>query len=216
MIEETLQPTTIVKTNSSPLNIQHQPEADSIDPILTSAYQAYQSGDYAAAEQRYQNALTQDPNNRDALLGLAAIAQQHGQDNAALKYYHRVLVLDPHDPVAHAALASLTPGEFDRKESDLKQLIAQQPDSAALHFAQGNQYAEQSRWAEAQQAYFNALAAEPSNALFAFNLAISLDHLGQGNIAAQYYRQALQFDTTGHSGFVHEHAQQRLNQLTKH
>ncbi len=214
--EDASQTANIIKTSPPPLNIRHQPEADSIDPILAGAYQAYQSGDYAAAEQRYHNALSQDPNNRDALLGLAAVAQQQGQDNAALKYYHRVLVLDPRDPVAHAALASLTPGDFDSKENDLKQLIAQQPDSAALHFAQANQYAGQSRWAEAQQAYFNALAAEPSNALFAFNLAISLDHLGQNNIAAQYYRQALQFDTTGHSGFVREHAQQRLNQLTQH
>ena len=206
--------TRIAKTEPNKLNIRHQQEADAIDPILASAYQAYQNGNYATAEQRYRNALTHDENNRDALLGLAAIAQQQGQEKAALQYYRRVLLLDPRDAVAHAALAALGSGDAVNKESDLKQLIALQPDSAALHFALGNQLADQSRWAEAQQAYFDALAAEPNNALFAFNLAISLDHLGQRVVAAQHYRQALQLDTSGNSGFARDQAQQRLNQLT--
>jgi Tfp pilus assembly protein PilF len=206
--------TTQVETTT--LNIRHRPESDSIDPILSDAYQAYQTGDYTTAEQHYRDALTQDQNNSDALLGLAAIAQQQGKDDAAIQFYHRILALDPHDPVAQAALTSLTPAEAGNKEFRFKQLIAQQPESAALHFALGNQYAEQSRWIEAQQAYFNAYTAEPSSALFAFSLAISLDHLGQSNTAAQYYRQALQLDTSGNSGFTREQVQQRLNQLGSH
>jgi Flp pilus assembly protein TadD len=198
------------------LNIQHQPEPDSIDPVLTAAYQAYQNGNYEVANQRYHEAISKDSRNRDALLGLAAIAQQQGQDDMAVNYYRRVLALDPRDAVAQAALASFGSEDNANKESRLKQLISQQPESAALHFALGNQYADQSRWAEAQQAYFNALALEPSNALFAFSLAISLDHIGQRNAAVQYYRQALQFDTSGNSGFNREKAQQRLNQLTSH
>jgi tetratricopeptide (TPR) repeat protein len=204
------------KHNTVPLDIQHRPEPDAIDPILMSAYQSYQKGDYEAAGKLYHGALSKDSKNRDALLGLAAIAQQQGQDDAALQYYRRVLSLDPRDPVAQAALSSFGPGDPVGKETRLKQLIAQQPDSAALNLALGNQYADQSRWHEAQQAYFNALAIEPTNALFAFNLAISLDHIGQRTAAAQYYRQALQFDTSGNSGFNREQAQQRLNQLDSH
>lgn len=204
------------KAETTTLNIRHQPEPDSIDPILSDAYQAYQKGDYAIAEQHYRGALAQDQNNRDALLGLAAIAQQQEKADAAIQYYRRILALDPHDPVTQAALTSLTPADAGNKEIRFKQLIAQQPESAALHFALGNQYAEQSRWIEAQQAYFNAYAAEPASALFAFSLAISLDHLGQGNTAAQYYRQALQLDTSGNSGFTREQVQQRLNQLGSH
>jgi len=209
--------TQAAKANTSKtLNIQHQPEADAIDPILASAYQAYQSADYETAGKRYHDALGKDQKNRDALLGLAAVAQQQGQDETAVHYYRRVLVLDPRDPAAQAALASFGSGDPALKESHLKQLLMQQPDSAALNFALGNQYADQSRWAEAQQAYFNALAIEPGNALFAFNVAISLDHIGQRNIAAQYYRQALQFDTSGNSGFARDQAQRRLNQLSSH
>ncbi len=209
-------PAMIGQENSATLNIQHQPEPDSIDLVLTEAYQAYQNGNYEVANQRYHDALSKEPKNRDALLGLAAIAQQQGQDNIAVNYYRHVLTLDPRDPVANAALASFGPADSGSKESRLKVLVSQQPESAALHFALGNQYADQSRWAEAQQSYFNAIALEPNNALFAFSLAISLDHIGQRNSAAQYYRQALQFDTLGNSGFNREKAQQRLNQLTSH
>lgn len=195
------------------LEIQHTQEPDSIDLILASAYTSYQNGDHADAWQRYRAAYAKDPKNRDALLGLAAIAQQQGQDDTALHYYRQVLLLDPRDPVAHAGLSSFGGGDSALKESRLKQLISQQPDSAALSFALGNQYAEQSRWPDARQAYFDALALEPANALFAFNLAISLDHLGQRKAAARHYQQALQFDTTGHSGFNRAQAQQRLNEL---
>ena len=168
------------------------------------------------AVKNYRNALNKDPKNRDALLGLAAIAQEQGQDEISVQYYRRVLALDPRDPVAQGAMASFGSTDPSLKESHLKQLISQQPDSSALNFALGNQYADQARWAEAQQAYFNALAIEPNNALFAFNVAISLDHIGQRNAAVQYYRQALQFDTSGKSGFSRDKAQQRINQLTNH
>jgi Flp pilus assembly protein TadD len=206
-------PAKTARTAAKTLEIERKQEANSIDQVLASAYQAYQSGDYANAWQRYREALVINPKNRDALLGLAAISQQQGQDDSALHYYRQVLALDPRDPVAQAGLASFGSADAATKESRLKQLIAQQPDSAALQFSLGNQYVTQSRWSDAQQAYFNALAIEPSNALFAYNLAISLDHLGQRKVAARYYQQALQFDAAGHAGFNHAQAQQRLNEL---
>ena len=70
-------------------------------------------------------------------------------------------------------------------------LCRYQPDSPVLYFALGNLYAQQSRWSEAQQAYFRAYAGDPDNADFLFNLAVSLDHLHQNKLAAQYYQMAL-------------------------
>lgn len=196
------------------IQIQKQFENDGIFNMLTAAYQAYQSGDLGTAWQRYREVLQKDAKNRDALLGMAAIAQQQGQDDAAMQYYRQVLLLDPRDPVAQAGMSAFSTGDAAGKESRLKQSISQTPQSAALHFALGNLYTEQSRWGDAQQAYFNAIRLEPGNAQFAFNLATSLDHLGQRKLAAQYYAQALQIDTTGNAGFDRVQTQQRLNQLT--
>ena len=186
---------------------------DDIYTTLTAAYQAYQKGDLGTAWQRYREALLKDAKNRDALLGMAAIAQQQGQDDAAIQYYKHVLALDPRDPVAQAGMSAFSTSDTAGKESRLKLSVAQTPQSASLHFALGNLYTEQSRWGDAQQSYFNAFRLEPANAQFAFNLATSLDHLGQAKLAAQYYGRALQIDTSGNAGFDRVQTQQRLNQL---
>jgi Flp pilus assembly protein TadD len=202
------------RTAGSNVAIQRKVEADDITPALLDAWQAYQRGDYVTAAQGYRQVLGKDAHNRDALLGMAATAQQQGQDEASQRYYRQMLVLDPRDPVAHAALSVYLPGDAGDTESRLKQLLAGEPRSGALHFALGNLYAEQSGWGDAQQYYFNAYSLEPTNAQFAFNLAVSLDHLGQRKLAAQHYQQALQLDVSGNSGFDRAQAQQRLNELT--
>ncbi|MDO8991079.1 MAG: hypothetical protein Q7U91_15755 [Sideroxyarcus sp.] len=198
---------------TSGVDFQRKAAPDTVTPALLDAWQAYQRGDYVTATQGYRMVLGKNAHNRDALLGLAAIAQQQGNDESAQHYYRQLLVLDPRDPVAQSALMTYAP-DSGNTESRLKQMLADQPRSGALHFALGNFYVEQSAWSEAQQYYFNALTLEPSNAQFAFNLAVSLDHLGQRKLAAQYYQQAVQLDTSGNSGFDRTQAQQRLDELT--
>jgi Flp pilus assembly protein TadD len=201
---------------TSGIQIKRQIEIDTTFSTLTEAYRAYQSGDFVTSSQRYRAVLQKDAKNRDALLGLAAIAQQQGQDNAAMHYYKQVLMLDPRDPAALAGMSTFSTGDIADKESRLKQSIAQSPQSAVLNFALGNLYTEQSRWGDAQQAYFNAFRLEPANAQFAFHLATSLDHLGQNKLAAQYYGQALQLDTSGNAGFDRAQTEKRQQQLLAH
>lgn len=204
---------TTPSTSDTGIQVQRKYENDAIYTTLTAGYQAYQSGDYGTAWQRYREVLQKDAKNRDALLGIAAIAQQQGQDESAIQSYRQVLALDPRDPVALAGLSAFSTGDAASKESRLKSSIAQTPQSAALYYALGNLYTEQSRWGDAQQAYASGLKIEPANALFAFSLATSLDHLGRGKQAAQYYQQALQFDTSGNSGFDRVQTEQRMKQL---
>lgn len=200
---------------AQPISIERSREATSIDPAVLAGYQAYREGNLEAARQHYAEALRRDASNRDALLGLAAIAQQQSQDAAAAHYYRQVLALDPRDPVAHAGMSALLDAiDNAGAESRLKQLLAQQPHSAALYFALGNHYAEQLRWSEAQQAYFEAVRLAPDDGQVVFNLAVSLDHLSQGKIAAQYYQRALQLGPTDTADFNRVQVQQRLTELT--
>jgi tetratricopeptide (TPR) repeat protein len=192
--------------------IERQPEADSLTPLLQAAYKEYRAGDLESAHRDYAAALHQAPQNRDALLGMAAIAHAKGEDALAAQYYDKLLTLDPRDPQAQAGMSALEKGNASGKESRLKLLLDQQPQSAALNFALGNLYAEQSRWAEAQQAYFNAYSLQPDAAQYAYNLGISLDHLGQRKPAAQYYERALQLDGSANA-IDHAQIQQRLNEL---
>ena len=188
----------------------------SVDPSVEQGYQAFQKNDLAAARDSYQKALARDPNNRDALLGLAAIDVRSGQLEAAEARYLKVLETDPRDGQATAALVSLR-GRLDpvASESRLKTLIANQPNTAQLHFALGNQYAQQSRWAEAQAAYFKAYSIDPENADYVFNLAVSLDQLRQKKTALEYYQRALALVGNRPATFDSSQARARVQELSK-
>jgi len=188
----------------------------SIDPLVEQAYQAFQRNDLAAARDGYQRALAREPTNRDALLGLAAIDVRSGQLGSAEARYLRLLEIDPRDSHAVASLISLR-GQLDpvASESRLKSLIASQPEAALLHFSLGNQYAQQSRWSEAQAAYFKAHSVDPENADYAFNLAVSLDQLHQGKLALEFYQRALALTDRRAASFNPAHARLRVQELSK-
>ena len=188
----------------------------SVDPLVEQAYQAFQRNDLAAARDGYQRALAREPTNRDALLGLAAIDVRSGQLNSAEARYLKLLEIDPRDSHAAASLISLR-GQLDpvASESRLKSLIATQPESALLHFSLGNQYAQQSRWSEAQAAYFKAHSVDPENADYAFNLAVSLDQLHQGKLALEFYQRALALTDKRAASFNPAHARLRVQELSK-
>ena len=196
---------------SSQIRIDRQ-KSERLDPLLGDAYAAYRDGRLDEAQQLYLSLFRKDARNADALLGLAAIAQQRGDNMSAAQYYGRVLDLDPRNPVANAGMSALSVDD-GYNESRLKNLLREQGNSATLHFALGNLYAGQLRWGDAQQAYFNAYTLESGNAEFAFNLAVSLEHLGQNKLAAQYYQRALQLDPSHSAGFNHAQISQRIAEL---
>jgi Flp pilus assembly protein TadD len=198
------------QNNSVHVLEQHQDEP--IDALLHNAYLAYRSGKLEQAQQQYREALNLDSSNTDALLGLAVIAQRRGMDSMAAHYYAKVMALDPRNAVANAGMSALTTD--DNRESRLQTLLNEQQDSASLHFALGNYYAGLARWGEAQSAYFDAYKLEPDNAELAFNLASSLDHLGQKKLAAQYYERALQLDAGKQAAFDHAKILTRIEALT--
>ncbi|TMG69812.1 MAG: tetratricopeptide repeat protein, partial [Betaproteobacteria bacterium] len=187
-----------------------------VDPALEQAYQAFQRNDLAAAREGYQRVLAREPTNRDALLVLAAIDVRSGQLDSAESRYLKLLEMDPRDTHAVASLIALR-GPLDpvAAESRLKTLIANQPEAAHLHFSLGNQYAQQSRWTEAQGAYFKAYSVDPENADYAFNLAVSLDHLRQRKLALEFYQRALTLVDKRAATFSPAQARSRVQELSR-
>ncbi|GGC10934.1 tetratricopeptide repeat protein [Pseudoduganella buxea] len=182
-----------------------------INPVVQNAYAAFTAGDYATARNHYDIALRQDPNNRDALLGSAAVALRDNRGEQAAAVYARLLQLNPNDPDALAALVSMRGGDATRAESRLNDVLKTQPEAAPVLFALGNLYARQGRWPEAQQSYFRAYTAAPGNPDYAFNLAVGLDRLNQGRLAITYYQKALALNGT--AGFDRAAVQRRLQEL---
>jgi Tfp pilus assembly protein PilF len=186
------------------------------DPLLEGAYRAFNAGDLATARADYQQVLRSNPDSRDALLGQAAVETQAQHYDAAEGYYIRLLELDPRDAHAQAGLIGLR-GQVDplAAESRLKNLIAAQPEAGFLHFTLGNQYAAQGRWAEAQQAYFQAYASDPEHPDFCYNLAISLDRMHQTARALEHYRRALALAEARPVSFDKAQVSRRVAQLER-
>jgi len=197
-----------------PIRIDRSPARDPEFRQTRNAYEMYRRGDLAGAESAYRQVLQKSPQNRDALLGLAAVALKSGQPAEAQRHYLRLLALNPKDRLALAALTSLQAVQDPVQTlSRLKVLLDRNPDEGYLHFALGNVYAGQRQWPAAQQAFFNAYRSDKSNGDYAFNLAISLDQMGQHAAALDYYREALARAGEASVSFDRDRAQRRIDAL---
>lgn len=183
---------------------------------VADAYRAWKSGRLDQARDIYREVLSNEPKNVDALLGLGGIAQQQGNAQDAIGFFARALELDPRNSSAQAGIIAMT-GQSDpaSSESRLKQLIAREP-SGFLHFTLGNLYARQGQWAQSQQSYFQAYSMNADNADYAYNLAVSLEHIGQDKLAITYYRKAvdLSLKQGGRASFNQEQVIDRIAKLS--
>jgi len=185
-----------------------------LHPMLPQAYAALQAGQLDQAKRLYGDVLGTEPKNADALLGLAAISVREGNSDEATRRYLQLLELEPRNALAQSGLIALL-GRADpvAAESRLKQLIAREP-SAHLYFTLGNLYADQSQWAAAQHAYFQAHHLEPSNPDYAYNLAVGLEHVSQPKLALGFYQRAMQLAAVkGRANFNLAQAQERIGKL---
>jgi Tfp pilus assembly protein PilF len=180
-------------SDSSPLQLSRSAERPRPSSQVVVGYEALRNGDLDGARRAYTAAVATDGMSVDAQLGLATVEARSGNRGPASQRYRRALELDSRNATALAGLAALA--DFSRPEaleSQLRGDLAKFPQSSALHFTLGNLLATQLRWSEAQNEFFEAHRLDPGNADIVYNLAVSLDHLGQTRPAAEFYRRALE------------------------
>ena len=176
---------------------------------ILAAYQSLQEGRLDEARRAYEKLHALEPRNPDVLLGLALIAQRQGRSDDAVQFYLKTLDADPKNAFAQASLTGMIArADPAAAETKFKALIAQQP-AAFLSFGLGNVYAGQGRWNEAQNAYFEAQRREPNSPDYAFNLAVSLEHINQTHAALDYYQRALKLAQAQGGGTAFDVAQVR-------
>jgi tetratricopeptide (TPR) repeat protein len=175
-----------------PMRLAPSAQVPRVPTEVAAGYAALRNGDVALARRSYAAAIAADPGNVDAQLGVATIEARSGNRMLAASHYRKALDIDPRNGTALAGLASLADySQSDGLESHLRADIARDALSPQLQYTLGNLYASQSRWNEAQVEYFEAHRLDPASADILYNLAVSLDHLRQAHLAAEYYRRAL-------------------------
>ena len=196
------------------IEIRKRIRPDYVTASLERAYDALLAGDGASAAEAYRVVLAHEPGNRDAYLGLAAVAARAGRWDEATGYYAQVLAFHPADTIARAALiANDDEDDPARDESRLKALLRNEPQAAHLHFSLGNVYAVQSRWSEARQSYSTAHHFDRGNPDYAYNLAVSLDHLSRHERALGLYREVLVLSRSRPASFEVAAVRQRIRDL---
>jgi len=203
------------KVQSSPLMISTSSQVSEKDLLLIEAYKAYKSGDMDSARSNYDQVLSLDDSNRDGILGRAAIHVQDNEYQQAINKYQQLLLANPKDSMAITSLISVANIDPKSAETQIKTLLREQPEAAYLHFALGNMYGSQSRWSEAQNAYFDALQNKPEDPNYAYNLAVSLEHIGKTETAGIFYQRALENSSKGHVTFDSQRVKQRLQVLSQ-
>jgi Flp pilus assembly protein TadD len=127
----------------------------------------------------------------------------------------KTLEKDPENLIAKTGLINIRaagPSNLSAG-SELKQLLIEHPKQAHLHASLGNFHAQRSEWPAAQAAYFEAFALDSTSPDYAFNLAISLDQIGKPEIAANYYKKAIELFGSRPSQFSRADAERRLEEL---
>ncbi len=199
-----------------PIKIQKQ-QLEPLSNVVLRAYDAYNDGDLQTAKSEYESVLRRQGNNRDALLGLAAISISQNDPETARAIYARLLAENPSDAQAASGITALGPTgqstQAVKSISDVKSMLKQRPNSSQLYFTLGNLYADESRWAEAQKAFFKAYSLDETNPDYLYNLAVSLDYLGKAKAALPFYQKALVQSGLRQSGVPISAAEQRINAI---
>jgi len=198
---------------SNIIQISSESKISDKDRWLREAYAAYQRGDDQLALVKYNAVLGVDPDNRNALLARAAINIQKGRIAEAIRDYQKILLANPKDSLAMSSMIAVANYSPTQSETQLKLMIRDEPNSPYLNFALGNILGAQNRWQEAQGLYFVAFENNPNDPNYAYNLAVSLEHIAKPKLAIAYYERALSNFTKGLATFDREVVDTRLEML---
>ena len=185
------------------------------DKLLNEAYAMHKLGDNTGAIRKYNQVIKADPVNRSALLARASISVQNNDRNSAIDDYQTLLIENPKDSLAMSSLISVANISSFKLESQLKGMIREEPSSPHLNFALANVYGAQNRWYKAQSLYFKALNNNPNDPNYAYNFAVSLEHISKPKLAITYYQRALVNFNNGIPNFKKAVVQKRLETLKK-
>jgi Flp pilus assembly protein TadD len=185
-----------------------------IDADVLRGYKALQNNQFSDARQAYVLVLSRQASHRDALLGLAYAQYGLGDIAQATGLLKRMMELYPRDSEALSALYLISGGDPAQQESLLMQHLSRAEHPAPLLYALGVLYYDQQRYGEAHRVFSRAFSIEPTQPDYAFNLALSLDRLGQAREAARQYVLALNLANERNAVFSRDIARSRVRVLT--
>ena len=148
---------------------------DSADALnnMGIVYQTLDQFDEAASF--YKKAISINPEHPKALNNLGNILKEFGQFDEAIDFYKKALTVNPKFDEAHynLGIALYKLGKTDKAIDTFKQVLTHNPNFADARNFLGTLFQDLGQVDEAINCYVNALAIEPDNSHFHFNLSQS-------------------------------------------
>ncbi len=164
----------------------------SLDNALAEGLSRLASGDLAAAEARYREALALSPRHPGATHGMGLVAMQRGRIEEAVGLLRNSVAAEPVNPSFHANLgaALVAAGQHEAAASSCRQAIALKPDLAAAHQNLARALEGLRQLPDAVTAYRQAAALQPRAAQPLVDLGDALRRVGRVAEAEQSFRAA--------------------------
>lgn len=167
--------------------------------LYSRGLERFTSGDPAAAEALFRQALERDDRSADALNGLATVLDQRGRQLEAAELYRRVLALEPDNRLALFNLAN-TLRRLDASgeaEALYRRAVAVAPDFGQAWGGLANLLLGADRLDEAEAALEQALRLQPHNPDLLCDRGILAGRLQDADGAEHWFRSAVDADS-GH------------------
>ena len=163
------------------------------DQLLQAARAQHSAGQWQAAQSLYQQILSSNANDVDAVMGLAALALQTRNFDVAIELFQRALQLEPNsvDAVNNLGVALAQRGRSDEAIDLWHRAASLNPSYADAFVNLTNMYRKLGRLEEAVSAGRRAVQLDPQHAEARSNLANVLSAQGRVDEAITEFRRAI-------------------------
>ncbi|MCP5361677.1 MAG: tetratricopeptide repeat protein [Hyphomicrobiales bacterium] len=180
------------------LKIEIGDNEDTTAKQLRTGRDALVSGQSEGATTIYKTVLAKEPENKQALFGLAASYHKRQQYAQAREYYLKVLEKDNQFwPAINNMLMLAREEGKDEALTLLQKLEMSNAEFAPLPAQIGMVYIEKGELENAAKYLSRAVTLAPENTHYRYNLAVVLDQMGNHTQAARLYQQLLAANLDG-------------------
>ena len=156
---------------------------------LNNAYNALMAGENQQAIETYKKVLASNPENQDALFGIASIYHRTGDIEHARPYYAQLLKVNPmHKEGLNNFLALMSDEAPQEALAELDRLEQRNPDFSPIPAQQSLVLSKLGYIDQAREKMLRAIELSPENLTYKYNLAVMLDKNGDYTNAADLYR----------------------------
>ena len=164
-----------------------------ITETLDNAAREHKNGNFQQAEQLYQIALKNNPDNPFALHSLGILVHQKGRSDTALEFLKRAITSNGQIPQLHNSLGLVyeSLGKLDDAIISYQQAISLEPNYAEAYHNMAITLQSQGRYATAIEKCKKAISFRPDYAEAYNTMAFSLQNLERNTEAIENYKQAI-------------------------